>query len=50
MFGSNAVNEDSQNTSPWVQVVGRDTLGAQNVHQQTAKVLEISIGSFEIVL
>jgi ethanolamine ammonia-lyase small subunit len=39
ILGRNSVNENGQNTLPRVQIVGGDTLSAQNIHQQTAEIL-----------
>lgn len=46
ILGRNSVNENGQNALPRVQIVGGDTLGAQNVHQQTAEILSNLKGAF----
>lgn len=46
ILGRNSVNENGQNALPRVQIVGGDTLGTQNVHQQTAEILSNLKGAF----
>ncbi len=49
VLGRNSVNENGQNALPRVQIVRGDTLGAQNVHQQTAEILSNYSAHFELI-